>query len=124
MLRALQSCVPRSGDGLDVVEHVRRQMDPVRSQAVAALRAYPGRAEAPADAAFTPQSRPVESEDVLHGDDLPLHSGNLSDAGDLSRPVGEARYLDDQVDGRGRLLANRSLGDVEIRHGDHRIQAI
>ena len=39
----------------------------------------------------------LEHEDVLHGDHVAFHAGDLGDAGHLARAVGQARDLDDQV---------------------------
>jgi hypothetical protein len=58
-------------------------------------------------------------EEVLGGDDLALHAGDLGDLGDPPLAVALAADLDDQVDGRLDLLAHRLGRQLEPRHGDH-----
>jgi hypothetical protein len=54
-----------------------------------------GRAEAPDDLAVLRSAELLEQEDVLHGDDVALHAGDLGDARDAARAVAEARLLHD-----------------------------
>ena len=51
--------------------------------------------------------REVEQEDVLHGDDVLLHAGNLGDCRHFARAIRHARDLDDHVDRRRDLLPQR-----------------
>ena len=78
-----------------------------------------------------PRTRPssstpslLEDEDVLHGDDVALHAGDLRNGGDLARAVRQARDLHDELDGRRDLLADGAIGNVQIRHGDHGVEPI
>src|SRR5690606_27172251 len=48
----------------------------------------------------------VEQEDVLEGDDVALHALHLGDVGDAAGAVTEPGEVDDEVEGRGHLLAD------------------
>ena len=61
----------------------------------------------------------VEDENVLQGDHVAFHAGDFGDGDDFARAVGEARDLDDGVDGVRDLLADGALGNIEVGHGDH-----
>ena len=78
----------------------------------------------PIDLAFRVHAGALEQEDVLHRDDVLLHAGDLGDRRHLARAVGHARDLHDDVDGRGDLLAHGAVGDVQVRHRDHRVETI
>src|SRR5436190_23904987 len=108
---------------LYLIEHVGRQLHARCGETIAALRTDARRLEPAAHLAVLAKTETLEQEDVLHGDDAALHAGELGDAGDLSRAVGEARNLHDQVDGRGNLLADRLFRNIQVRHGDHRVEA-
>src|SRR4029453_9883726 len=64
----------------------------------------------------------VEGEDVLEGDDVALHADDLGDMGDAAGAVLQPRLVDDQVDGRGDLLADGPHRDVDPGHQDHGLQ--
>ncbi len=51
--------------------------------------------------------------------DLAFHAGNFGDSENLARAIGEARDLDDCVNGVRNLLANGALGNIEVGHGNH-----
>ncbi len=61
-----------------------------------------------------------ELEDVLHDDRLLLHVQHFGDVGDLSRPALQPVGLNDQVDRRRKLLANRLERQFDPAHRDHR----
>src|SRR5271157_3923422 len=61
----------------------------------------------------------IKHENVLQRDHLSVHSGDLGNRDHFARTVGETRDLDDGVDSTGDLLANGTLGNVEVGHGDH-----
>ena len=63
-----------------------------------------------------------EFEDVLHGDHVHLHSGDLADRRHLAGAVREARLLDDEVDGVGDLVADRPDGQLHSAHQHHRLE--
>src|SRR5688500_18617140 len=50
----------------------------------------------------------VVDEEILHGDDVALHTEDLGDVGDAARAVAQPGLLDDDVDGGGDLLADRA----------------
>src|SRR5260370_12384829 len=60
-----------------------------------------------------------KNENVLHRDHVSLHSGNLGNRENLARTVGETRDLNYGVDGVCDLLANGTLGNVQVGHGNH-----
>src|SRR3954464_8225453 len=64
----------------------------------------------------------LEDEHVLHDDDVAFHPLDLGDVDDLPGPVLEAALLDDEVDGRGDLLAEGADGEVAAGHEHHRLE--
>src|SRR6188474_600027 len=82
-----------SGDELYVLEHVHRQVDAGRRQALGTLRPDSGRAESPVDLAVDSDTHPLEEKDVLHRDHFAFHASELGDGGDLSRAVSHSRHL-------------------------------
>ena len=64
-----------------------------------------------------PSSTPVCSNLKMScsDDDVALHALDLGDVDDLARAVAHARLVDDQVDGRGDLLADRPHRQVHAR---------
>ena len=84
-----------------------------------------GRAEPPAHLAVRRRAR-VRSNTkmsciVMTSPSMPVIS---EIAGDLARAVRQARHLHDEVDGRGDLLADGPLRDVQVRHRHHRVEAV
>ena len=65
----------------------------------------------------------LEHEDVLGQDLVVLDPVDLGDVDDLAGPVLQASRVDDQVDRRGDLLADRPQGQLVARHQDHRLEA-
>ena len=51
-----------------------------------------------------------------------IHPGHLGDVGDLARAVREPGGMDNQIDRRGDLLANRPDGEVDVAHQHERIE--
>src|SRR6187397_2190499 len=82
---------------LGVFEHLRLQLNAACRNTLGALRANPGRAESSTDTAILVETRLLEQEDVLHGDHLALHPGDLGDRRDLAGAVGETRDLHDDL---------------------------
>jgi hypothetical protein len=99
-------------------------VDTRRREAIGALWPDAGRPEAAAHAPVRPETRSFEEEQVLHCDDISLHSSQLGDACHFARAVRQSGYLHDQIHCRGNLLANCSLWDIQVRHRDHRVQTI
>src|SRR6188472_4326890 len=81
------AAIDPSSNCFDVLEHVTRQLNAKRRQALAAFRADAGRPESPAYLPVTPQASAVEYEDVLHRHDVTFHAGDFGNARDLARPV-------------------------------------
>ena len=75
--------------------------------------------EAPRDAAVAVLALVVELEEVLGGDDLALHAGDLGHLGDPPHAVAHAADLHDQVDGALDLLAHRLGRQLEAGHRHH-----
>ena len=61
----------------------------------------------------------LEGEDVLHQDDAVFAAGDLADLHDLARAVRQTGLLDDQMDRRGNLFADRGGRQLESGHHDH-----
>src|SRR5690606_6126759 len=62
-------------------------------------------------------------EDFLHRDDVSFHTDNLRDRHHFTCTVGKTACLDDDIDGARYLLTHRLLGDVQVRHRNHRFEA-
>src|SRR3990170_3702402 len=60
-----------------------------------------------------------EPEEVLHGDYLALHAGDLGNVDDPSGAVAETGDLDHHVNGRGYLLADGAHRQGQAGHQDH-----
>src|SRR5918992_6172181 len=88
------------------LEHVGGQDDAGCLQPLTDLRTNAGRTEPSDHLAVGVQAELLETEDLLHGDDVPFHAGDLGDADDLAGAVRQPRLLDDDLDGRGDLLAH------------------
>src|ERR1035441_2102476 len=61
----------------------------------------------------------VKNKNVLQRDRVSFHPDDLGNGYHLARTVGETRDLDDGVDGVRDLLANGTLGNVQVGHGNH-----
>src|SRR5712671_2558864 len=91
-------------DSVREPEDAVRQVDAQAVERLDELRTNAGRLEmaldrAVHDAGLLPQ------EDVLHDDDVAFHPLDLGDVGDPAGAVLEAGLMDDEVHGRGDLLA-------------------
>src|SRR6185437_15188283 len=104
-------------------EHRRAHAAACRRQPVSELGAYAGRAVHALYLATFRHSLALENEDVLHGNDVALHARNLANRGHLAGAVGHARNLHHSVDGGGDLLPHGALGNVEVGHGNHVLDA-
>src|SRR5438093_287644 len=103
-------------------EEARREMDAHHLELLHELRTDAGRLQPALDLAFD-DARLLEHEDVLHDDDVAFHALDLGDVRDLPGPVLEAALVDDEVHGRGDLLADGPQGQVDAGHEDHRLEA-
>ena len=65
----------------------------------------------------------LEGEDVLGEDLVVLDPVDLGDVDDLARAVVEPGGVDDEVDGRGDLLADGAQRHLVAGHEDHRLEA-
>ena len=65
----------------------------------------------------------LEGEDVLGQDLVVLDPVDLGDVDDLARAVLEPGRMDDEVDGRGDLLADGAQRHLVAGHQDHRLEA-
>src|SRR5262249_52081276 len=93
-------------------------------KALAALGTDPGGAEPPADPSIFVDAEFLEHEDVLHGDHVAFHAGNLRNRGHFARAVRQTSDLHDNLDCGRDLLPNSSIGNIEIRHRNHRVETI
>src|SRR5262245_3234445 len=94
-------------------------MDTGRLQPIAGLRADAGRTEAAHNLALLCHTSLFEHEDLLHGDDVAFHAGDLRNTDDFTCAVTQARLLNDDLNRCRDLLAHRALGQVGRAHGDH-----
>ena len=65
----------------------------------------------------------LEREDLLGQDGVVFDPVDLGDADDLARTVAESCGVDDDVHGRGDLLADRAHRQLVAGHQDHRLEA-
>ncbi len=98
-----------------------RHFDPPVSQAVKESRAQAGAVQSAPVAATRVKARvKVEEKQILEHDDFALRTLHLSDVRDLPGAVFEPRLMQDQVDGRRHLLADRALSQLDVGHHHHR----
>src|SRR5215213_6063658 len=117
--RRLPGNVARFGSG----EQRGRQREAEELELLGGIGSDAGRLQSAQDAIVLVQTVAPESENLLHADDVLLHADQLGDVGDAAGAVTQARQLDDQVDGRGDLLADRLGGQVQIGHQHHVLDA-
>ena len=77
----------------------------------------------PNDLPFSRDADLFEHENLLHGDDVAFHAGDLRDTGHFARAVAETRLLNDDLNRGGDLVAHGALGKVDSAHPDHRFHA-
>ena len=97
------------------------QRDPAGLELRHERRPDPGRLELALDLAVA-ERRLLEGEDVLGQDLVIVDPVDLGDVDDLARPVLESGGVDDQVDRRGDLVADRAEGQLVAGHQDHRLE--
>src|SRR5262245_60466649 len=102
-------------------EQARRQVDALDLELLDELGPDAGRLEATLDLALD-DARLFEHEHVLHHDDVTFHALDLGDVRDPARAVLEAGLVDDEVHGRGDLLADGADRQVDARHQHHRLE--
>ena len=102
-------------------EFARRQLDPVRLEPAHEGRPDAGRLERPLDLALDDAGLLV-LEDVLEQDLVVVDPVDLGDVDDLARAVLEPGGVDDQVDGRRDLVADRPQRQLVAGHQDHRLE--
>src|SRR6476646_748055 len=102
-------------------EAARRQVDAQHLELLDERGTEAGRLEAAMDLALDDTGL-LEDEHVLHDDDVAFHALDLGDVDDLPGPVLQAALLDDEVDGRGDLLADGPQRQVDAGHEDHRLE--
>src|SRR5215207_2029223 len=117
--RRMTRGVARFGGG----EQRGRQREAEELELLGGIGSDAGRLQRAQDAIVLVQTVAPESENLLHADDVLLHADQLGDVGDAAGAVTQARQLDDQVDGRGDLLADRLGGQVQIGHQHHVLDA-
>ena len=86
-------------------------------------RPQPGRREPTDDRRVGLHALDLELEEVLERDHVALHPLHLGDRGHPARAVVEPVELDDQVERRRDLLADRLDRQVEAGHQHHRLDA-
>src|ERR1039457_4476225 len=79
------------------LEHLRRQSNAARLQAIVKLRPDAGGAEPPAHSSALRDARLLEEEYVLQRDDVLLHANHFRDVRDAPRPIAETRGLNEQI---------------------------
>src|SRR5215469_9724476 len=72
------------------LEHSHRQPNPGSQQSFRELGADPRGYELTKNLALFPNAGPPELEDVLHGDHVAFHAGDLGNAHDLARSITHA----------------------------------
>src|SRR3972149_10224818 len=100
-------------------EDVRRQVNPGRIELLDKFGADPGGPQLALDLALDHRGL-LEDEDVLHHDDVALHPLDLGDGDDLARAILEPVLVNDQVNRRWDLLADRLERQGHAGHEDHR----
>src|SRR3990172_3686872 len=95
-----------------------------RDEPLEVAAAEPGGTEVALHGPLRADPRLHELEEVLELDLIALHAGDLADLDDLARPVRQARHLDDRVDGRAHLVADRLRRDVDAGHQHERLHAV
>ena len=103
-------------------ELARRQLDTGPLELAHERRPDAGRLQGALDLAVAVPGLD-EAEDVLGEDLVVLDPVDLGDVDDLARAVLEPRRVDDEVDGRGDLLADRPQRQLVAGHEDHRLEA-
>src|SRR5207253_5298126 len=100
-------------------EKVHVDRDPTALQVVVEPGDEAGGDESADDRALTVETLLLELADVLHGDHLRLHAGDLADRRHPAGPVREPRLLDDEVDGAGDVLPAGAHGPLPSAHQHH-----
>src|SRR3990172_9723885 len=80
------------------VEHLGIETNPAPLESLAELGPNPGGPMVADHPSVFVQAFLLVDKDVLHGDHVAFHAGNLSDSNHLSRSVGEPRHVDDHVE--------------------------
>src|SRR5208283_4101926 len=91
----------------------------ISGQAIGKLRADPSGAEGPPYFSIFVDGATLEDKNILHGDGLTIHAGDLGNRDDLAGAVRETGHLDDGVNRGGDLMADGALGNIQVRHGNH-----
>ena len=94
----------------------------MRLELLGEARPHPGWLQAALNLAIDEASL-LEHEDVLEDDDVAFHALDLGDVGDLARAVLEPLLVDDQVDGRRDLLADRAQRQLDAGEEHHRLES-
>src|SRR4051794_27252091 len=94
-----------------LLENGWRQMYAVGFQALQAKRLVAAAAEFSEHLAARADAGALEFEDILHLHLVVFDAGHFTDGDHLARAVAHPRHVNDEVDGRGELLA-----DYLIRH--------
>src|SRR5215213_5209273 len=117
--RRLTGNVARFGGG----EQRGRQREAEELELLGGIGADAGRLQCAQNTIVLVHTVAPERKDLLHADDVLLHADQLGDVGNAAGAVTQARQLDDQVDGRGDLLADRLGGQVQVGHQHHVLDA-
>jgi len=56
----------------------------------------------------------LRRQDVLHGDDIAFHAGDLRETDDFAGTVAEAADLNDHINRRSNLPANGVVGNAQL----------
>src|SRR5262249_25768783 len=97
--RAMSGC--SGSDFQRMLEKVGRQHDARSLEAFGKLGHHSRGMEAAQYLACQADATLLEEKDVLHAYDVIVHPRDLADMGDVAGAIAHARYLDDDVDGRG-----------------------
>src|SRR5579884_4436539 len=113
----------RSLDLQDGIKQRGTQPAPTRRQPVSKFRTDTRRFELPLHLPTLTQSFALKRENVLHGNHVRFHAGHFGNRDDFARAIRETRDLHHRVNGRCDLLTYRALRDIQVRHGDHVLNA-
>ena len=113
--------IPTAGAGNSNIE--AGQFDSGHEEPIAELGSDSGRHKFADDFSVLADAPLVEDKNVLHGDDVAFHSGDLGDVRDFARAVAQPADLDHHVNRRGNLPAANGVGNIQIGHRNHRFQA-
>jgi len=101
------------------VEHVGRHLDAKRFEPVQQVRPHSTDLEVAKGVSFLIYASLIEAEQVVKADCIAFHARDLTNRDDLSLPPGETAQVNQDVEGRTDLIADRMNRKVQAGHTDH-----